>query len=269
MLVCLLPGMAQAEVSFLRDVAPILTTRCTGCHGDKKSEGDYRLHTFAYLMLDGASGLPAVKPGKPEESELLARLTDSDPATRMPQEDDPLTADEIDRVRRWIAAGAKFDGSDPTASTKSQLPARTHTTPPERYPHPVPVYALAWSPTAAELAVAGHREVTVWSATGQLLRRIPGLPLRIHALRYNRAGTKLLVGGGSPGDYGELSLVDPTGKTAPRWWPCSTTSCSEWHGAPTIGALRPLRRIARCAYSQRLTHGYNGSRGCIPILPRP
>ena len=141
-----------ADVSFLRDVAPILTTRCAGCHGDKKAEGDYRLHTFDYLLLAGASGSVAVTPGKPEESELLARLVDADPATRMPQEDDPLTKAEIETVRNWIAAGAKFDGVDRAASIKSQLPPRKHPAAPERYAHAVPVYALAWSPTSGELA---------------------------------------------------------------------------------------------------------------------
>jgi len=205
-----------ADVSFIREIAPILTVRCAGCHGDKKAEGDYRLQTFEYLVRAGASGTAAVAAGKPEESELLARLVDADPETRMPQEDDPLTTEEIDLVRRWIAAGAKFDGVDPKSSLKSQLPARVHAAAPEKYLHPMPVYALAWSPSGSELAVAGLHEVTVWSVDGRLLRRIGGLPLRVHALKFDRSGTRLLVGGGSPGDFGELSLVDPSGKTPPK-----------------------------------------------------
>lgn len=211
--VCCVATAGAADVSFVRDVAPILTTRCTGCHGDKKAEGDYRLHTYEYLLLEGASGLAAVKPGKPDESELLARLVGADPSTRMPQEDDPLSKVEIETIRTWIAGGAKFDGIDVKASIKSQLAARQHPAPPERYSHAVPVYALAWAPATGELAVAGHHEVTIWSVEGKLIRRLSGLPLRVHALRFNRAGTRLLVGGGSPGDYGELALVDPLGKT--------------------------------------------------------
>lgn len=214
-------AIAADDVSFIRDVAPILMTRCAGCHGDKKAEGDYRLQTFEYLMLAGASGTGssgngAVVPGKPEESALLARLVDADPATRMPQEDDPLSAAEIELVRRWIAGGAKFDGVDRKGSIKGQLPLRKHAAAPATYAHPMPVYALDWAPGGAELAVAGLHEVTVWSPDGKLLRRLGGLPLRIHALKYDRAGKLLLVGGGSPGDFGELSLVDPAGKTAPK-----------------------------------------------------
>jgi len=207
---------AADEPSFLRDIAPLVTTRCAGCHGDKKAEGDYRLHTFDYLLLAGASGTAAIVPGKPDESELLTRLVDADPSTRMPQEDEPFTNAEIDLVRRWIAGGAKFDGVDRKASIKSQLPVRRHAEAPQRYAHAAPVYALAWSPSGEELAVAGLREVTIWNSGGKLVRRLGGLPLRIHAIKYDRSGRRLLVGGGSPGDFGELTLVDPSGKTAPQ-----------------------------------------------------
>lgn len=213
---CVAQNASADDVSFLRDIAPLVTSRCTGCHGDKKAEGDYRLHTYEYLLLAGASGTAAVVPGKPAESELLTRLVDTDPSTRMPQEDDPFTKSEIELVRQWITAGAKFDGTDPKASIKSQLPARKHDAAPERYAHAMPVYALAWSPSGGELAVAGLHEVTIWSSSGTLLRRLSGLPLRIHALAYDRSGTRLLVGGGSPGDFGELSIVDPSGKTPPK-----------------------------------------------------
>ena len=45
------PAVAENEaLSFLRDLAPTLMKRCSGCHGEKKNKGDYRLHTFAGLM---------------------------------------------------------------------------------------------------------------------------------------------------------------------------------------------------------------------------
>jgi WD40 repeat protein len=216
-LVSLITAQAQAEVSFLREIAPLLTTRCTGCHGDKKAEGDYRLHTYRFLLEAGSSEEPAIVPGKPDASVLLARLRETDASVRMPQDDDPFTPQQIDLVRRWIAEGAKFDGADPATSYKSQMPPREHPAAPERYVHAAPVYALAFSPDGRELAVGGHHEVTIWDpATGRLLRRLGKLPLRIQSLAYNRAGTQLLVGGGSPGDYGEILLVDTTGQQAPR-----------------------------------------------------
>ena len=93
---------------------------------------------------------------------------------------------------------------------RSILPPRVHPAPPEIYRAAAPVFALAFAPDGKELAVGGYNEVTIWdAASGRLLRRIKGLPQRIHALAFNRAGDQLLVGGGVPGEYGELSLVDP------------------------------------------------------------
>ena len=202
--VTLLAGLSEAgaAISFMHDVAPVLLQRCAGCHGTKKNKGDYRMHTFEFLS-------EAVISGKPDESNLYSVLVDNDPDFRMPQEDDPLTPSDIELVRQWISEGAKFDGSDPKMSLRSQLPPREHPKPPERYRVPVPVTALVFSPDGKSLAVSGHHEVTVWEAeSGELLRRLKKLPLRIQSLKWHVDGKRLIVGGGSPGEYGELALVD-------------------------------------------------------------
>ena len=209
--------VSATESGFMADVAPILVRRCAGCHGPIKAEGDYRLHTYQYLRLAGASGSAAIVPGKPDESELFKRLVDDDTTTRMPQEDEALSAREVALVRRWITAGAQFDGADPRGSFKSQLPPRLHPDPPGVYRLALPVQALAFQPDGRELAVAGRNEVTVWNpVSGVLIRRLQRLPERIMAMAYSRDGKHLLVGGGSPGDYGELLLVDPLGQRPHR-----------------------------------------------------
>jgi hypothetical protein len=210
---CLKLAFAQvetpAEVSFMRDVAPILNRRCTGCHGSKKTEGDYRLHSFKNLNTAGGSEETPIVPGKPGESELFRRLVETDEDLRMPQLDDALSTEEIAIVRSWIEQGAKFDGSDRDASFRSIMPPRDHPAAPDKYRQPVPIYELAFSPDGSELAVSGYHEVTVWNPdTGKLVGRIGRLPQRIQALSFTKDGSKLLVAGGSPGDYGEVCLVD-------------------------------------------------------------
>lgn len=202
-------GASAADPTFLPDVAPVLVSRCASCHNGAKARGDYKLNTFENLLQPGASGADVVVPGKPEESELYRRLVADNPKERMPPGDDPLSTDEIAAVKKWIASGAKFDGTDRAASLKSILLPRKHPAAPEKYPAAVPVLALAYSPDGKELAAGGVNEVTIWdSASGKLLRRLPRLPARIHALTYSADGKHLLVGGGTAGEYGEVALMD-------------------------------------------------------------
>jgi len=206
-----------AEVSFVRDVAPLLLQRCSGCHGASKVEGGYRVHTYDFLMRAGDSEDAAVVAGKPQESELFRRITANDESSRMPQLDDALTAAEVDIVRQWIAAGAKFDGRDPKSPFKSQLPPRVHPDSPETYPIAVPVQAIAFSPDGRELACGGHHEVTIWSVDdGKLMRRIRHLPEQVDSITWLKDGRSLVVAGGTPGDYGEVSVVRSNGSEGPR-----------------------------------------------------
>lgn len=207
----------QAKISFMRDVAPILVQRCTACHGDRKDSGDYRAQTFENLMRNGSSDDAPIVPGKPDASLMIKLITAGDPDDRMPQKDDPLSAQQISDIRQWIAEGATFDGADRAASIKSLMGPREHPVPPQVYRIPVPVMALSFSPDGKELTAGGYHEVTIWNpASGILLRRIQHLPQRIQAAVYSSDGTVLLVAGGTPGDYGELALADPSGKQPPK-----------------------------------------------------
>ena len=202
-------GWPAEDPKFRADVAPLLARRCVGCHSGQKPKGGYSLETWTGLTREGKSGQPSLTLGKPDESALFARLVDSDPKRRMPPDDEPLVAAEVEMVRRWIAGGARFDGPDPAASIRSYLPSRAHPASPDRYSAPLPVFALAFSPKGDQIATGGLNEVIIWdSATGHMLRRIPGLPSRIQAIAYSPDGARLLVGGGTPGEYGEVTIVD-------------------------------------------------------------
>lgn len=105
-------GNASAEdhaVNFVRDIKPVLARRCFACHGPNKHEGGLRLDKPDAALAPLDSGLHAIVPGKADESALLARVSSTDEADRMPPEGNPLTAKEIDALRQWIAAGAKWE----------------------------------------------------------------------------------------------------------------------------------------------------------------
>ena len=104
------------EISFTRDIKGLLSNRCIRCHGpdaaDRQGGGDdgLRLDTFAGATAD-LDGHAAIVPGKPEASELLRRITSSDPDIVMPPPEtgDPLKPREVELLRRWIAAGAGYE----------------------------------------------------------------------------------------------------------------------------------------------------------------
>ena len=98
-----------AKVTFLRDVAPVLLRRCSGCHGRRVSRGGYRLHVFSELMRAGESGEASVVAGKPGASELFRRLLEKDPEARMPRQDDPLSAAEIGPSTRTMRKIGRSD----------------------------------------------------------------------------------------------------------------------------------------------------------------
>lgn len=102
---------AKEPIDFNRDIRPLLSGNCFHCHGpDAESrEAGLRLDERAGALAELDSGTIAVVPGKPDESELLARLVGDD-SIRMPPPETgkQLTPAEIDLFRRWIAEGAQY-----------------------------------------------------------------------------------------------------------------------------------------------------------------
>ena len=92
-------------IDYQRDVRPILSDRCFACHGPDRN------HREADLRLDDLStAIDLLSPGDPESSELLQRITTSDPDLQMPPPSAKieLSAAEIDVIRRWIEQGATW-----------------------------------------------------------------------------------------------------------------------------------------------------------------
>jgi hypothetical protein len=102
------PASAQVgrDVSFAKDVQPILERRCMSCHGPAQ-RGGLKMDNFANLMTGGQSGAVIV-PGKTAES-LLVQLIEGKDGKRMPPQPPGLTPVEILTLRTWVQQGAKDD----------------------------------------------------------------------------------------------------------------------------------------------------------------
>lgn len=98
-----------ARVEFFeRKVRPIFVAHCYTCHAaDTRPTGGLRVDDRRGLLTGGNSG-PAIVPGEPDKSLLLARVTHADPKRRMPQEGQPLSAQQIADLRTWIKDGAAW-----------------------------------------------------------------------------------------------------------------------------------------------------------------
>ncbi len=107
MIALLMPGtvMSADAVDYMRDIKPIFRQRCFACHGALKQEAGLRLDTAALMRQGGDSG-PAIIPNKAQGSLLIERVTAEDEAERMPPDGEPLSAEQMTRLKRWINSGA-------------------------------------------------------------------------------------------------------------------------------------------------------------------
>ncbi|MFT7640713.1 MAG: hypothetical protein ACI9G1_002457, partial [Pirellulaceae bacterium] len=104
-------AFAEPEISFNRDIRPILADKCFPCHGRDKNKREAKLRLdlreAATLERDGNR---VIAPGKPTESQLIRRINHVDPEQRMPPQDfdRSTTAEQRRLLEAWIAAGAKY-----------------------------------------------------------------------------------------------------------------------------------------------------------------
>ncbi len=117
---------AGGEVSFDRDVRPILSNHCFQCHGPDEvhRKGKLRLDDRA-SAVDASRGDSAIVPGNPDQSLLYQRIISDDEDEQMPPArlNKNLSPQQIDILRRWIEQGAPWAAHwSLVAPTKSALP---------------------------------------------------------------------------------------------------------------------------------------------------
>ncbi|HWN93646.1 MAG TPA: PSD1 and planctomycete cytochrome C domain-containing protein [Methylomirabilota bacterium] len=109
MLVALLAASgAKAAPDFAREVRPLLEQHCFKCHGPEKQKGGLRYDTKEGAFKAGESGEKAIIPGHASESRLIKLISSKDDDERMPPKGEPLSAAQIDLLKRWIDAGAHW-----------------------------------------------------------------------------------------------------------------------------------------------------------------
>ncbi|MCS1409725.1 MAG: hypothetical protein M2R45_02909 [Verrucomicrobia subdivision 3 bacterium] len=104
---------AETEIRFNRDIRAILSDKCYRCHGPDKNarKAKLRLDIESEAKAD-RGGYRVIDSDHPAKSELLARITATDPNDRMPPgaSGKSLSGEEIQLLIQWIGSGAEWEG---------------------------------------------------------------------------------------------------------------------------------------------------------------
>ena len=220
---------AQDKTTYQDHVLPIFRNACLNCHNPEKKKAGLDLSSFPAAVAGGNSG-KALEPGDPDGS-LLYRLVTHAEEPAMPPKGNKLPDDQLAVIRNWIAGGL-LDTSGSTAIVsdrpKLDLKVATDATGRPSGPPPLPgvdvplesvvrtmrpgaVTALASSPWAPVVAVAGQKQILLYNPQAQeLLGILPfpdGFP---YVLKFSRSGGLLLAGGGQGAKAGKVVLFDVT-----------------------------------------------------------
>jgi hypothetical protein len=229
----------SAAPTYEKDIKPLFAGRCLVCHRASKRS---MLDISGGLALDSLEGILAgsardkvIAAGKASQSELMRRLSDPDEDRRMPLQDKPLSASQLELIGRWIDAGAprglaqapagKAAGSVPRRvhfirSLDVNLPCDAKLAPGSAAAPkggalafslpvgPLPaVTALAFRGDSRLLAVGTYGQVVLWDLhDGEPSGVISEIPGPVHSLVFSRDGRRLALGAGLPARSGVVRV---------------------------------------------------------------
>jgi hypothetical protein len=204
----LIVGLAPSAVAieppdFAKEVAPLLTKYCGGCHNDTDREGKLSLASYDALLKGGAKG-GVLTPGDSGASRLVRVLTGQSEPKMPPEGEESPTAAEIEVLKAWIADGAKGPsgmGPDPTLLVTPQIkllaPAR------------LPINAIAASSAGDVLAIARHGEVELLSLPERKpLHKLAGIRGSVNGVAFSHDGKLAVAAAGEAGLFGEARLFN-------------------------------------------------------------
>lgn len=224
-------GQTAKHPNYDDDVKPVFARYCLTCHSAGEMRSGLSLETYNGVVKGGSSG-EAVIPGRPASSTLYKAVAhEGDGVPQMPLGGAKIPDQYVAIIRDWIQSGLLENATStpkgnpgpslefrPTSLNKPQgTPAMPESLPPVTLPEPAksnPITALAASPWAPLLAIAGHERIYLYNLEKRALAgELPfpeGIP---YTLRFSRDGATLLAAGGKGVQSGKVVLYDvKTGK---------------------------------------------------------
>ena len=212
------------KITYDEHVKPILSAKCRSCHNQDKKSGGLNLTNYTNLMQGGSSG-EVVEPGASDDS-YLYMLVSHESTPFMPPKSDKLPAKTLKLIKDWIDGGAlensgskfkKKKGVNLTLKNVSKgrpkgpppMPPRLSLQPHTYTQATTAIGALATSPWAPLVAVAGQKQVLLYnSKTLQFLGALAFPEGEPKVLKFSRNGALLLAGGGRGGANGKVIVWD-------------------------------------------------------------
>ncbi|XZE17728.1 c-type cytochrome domain-containing protein [Pirellulaceae bacterium SH449] len=226
---------SEDEIVTYNQVQPILKKHCQSCHNENQSRGGLSLTGLDKIEAGSTSG-EVVVPGAPEES-MLYLVTAHLENPKMPPNKPRIPARELALIEKWIATGlskelGKTEStpsktevastesdedmsamrrepqllSESNSSTESKEGSFEDTTP---FPQLSPISAVAVHPTKPIAVIPGVNQLLWIDIDGKLsTKAIPVAASAITTLSFSRDGKQLLVGCGTPGDWGKIFRWD-------------------------------------------------------------
>jgi cytochrome c553 len=112
---------ASVQITFERDIQPILAARCVQCHGAQTQQGGLRLDARSFALRGGQSG-PVLVAGKAADSRLFQRVTAQHDDERMPPTGERLSEAQIALLKAWLDAGAVWPETEAERAANNDTP---------------------------------------------------------------------------------------------------------------------------------------------------
>lgn len=219
------PESAAKKITYEEHIKPIFRQHCANCHHQGEKKGGLAVDTYGSLIEGGGSGEIVFDDGDVEGSRLW-QLVNHDDTPVMPPNKDKLPAEQLAVIRAWIAGGILENSGSKAKAIKQNALAMVSTSGgkpdgPAAMPGVIPqrspvitkrasaITALAASPWAPLIAVAGQKQIVLYhSETQELLGILPYPDGIAQSIRFSRDGAYLIVGGGEHSVKGNVVVFD-------------------------------------------------------------
>lgn len=191
---------AAQPVDFTTEVAPVLQKYCVGCHSQDEPEGGLDLSSHAAVLAGGDSGL-AITPASATSSRLALMVSGRMEPSMPPEDEAQPSPAEVELLAAWIEQGAAGPAGDRPLKQELRVPEIQ-----TAGNLPTPTTAIAYSDDGRLRAVARYGAIELQDASGAIIVTLTAELRKVHALQFNRDGSRLLAASGVAGVYGNAVL---------------------------------------------------------------